>query len=548
MPVDRPVLRSRSSRAPADRLGFLAAVLLLAGCADGAGDFNGDGFGDLAIGVPYKNVSEVDDAGAVLVLYGDPDSGRPSAENSQTIQRRPPAEGDADQSDDLPAGTAERFGAALTIGDFNADGLADLAVGVPFQDLEGLTDVGAVTVFYGDPEQGLVTNGGELWYQDKTGIEGTGEDLDLFGFTLAAADFDGDGADDLAAGVPFDNTRSIKNGGAVNVIYGSLTGLDSARSQIFDQLRLGVEVQAGNAQFGKTLITGDFNGDGLADLAVGASEETWERASQAGAVHIIYGDAGGLSAADSQIWRQSDRFIMGGDLRNDGDRFGTALAAGDFDGNGAVDLAIGTPFDNWGEQEDAGTVNVIYGTRRAGLVVDQDQIWHQNVVGTGLTNAARNNYGAALAAGDFNADGYRDLAIGIPGQADGARQRVGAVHVLYGSPKGLSAAAGNQIWQQGKDGLSGDREAGDEFGSILTASDLNSDGADDLVIVARRDRAEATENAGGVYVLYGSDAGLQAGDHQVWHQSSPGLTGEAEAEAFFGAALGVARGGLSNSD
>ena len=103
--------------------------------------------------------------------------------------------------------------------DFNGDGFADLAIGVPFED-QAATNDGAVNVIYGGIG-GLSAAGNEVWSQGSEGITGTPEAGDQFGYSLAAADFNGDGFTDLAVGVPFED-QAATNDGAVNVIYGGL--------------------------------------------------------------------------------------------------------------------------------------------------------------------------------------------------------------------------------------------------------------------------------------------------------------------------------------
>ncbi len=516
----------------------LFAATLVAGCASGAGDFNGDGFTDIAVGAPFKDVGDVKDAGAVTILYGNPGSGRLDAQGSQILRRVAP--GDQPTANNL-TGTAQdsdRLGSALAAGDFNGDGYGDLSIGIPYEDVRGVRDTGAVNVIYGAAEGGLQAGNGELWFEDKSGVIGTAEAHDLFGFALATGNYNNDPFTDLAIGIPFKNVKGIVNAGAVNIVYGSFTGLNFERNQIFDQIKLGVPVQSSNIEFGSVLASGDFNGDGTTDLAVGAPEESFGRWDQAGAVNVIYGTNSGLSAAGAQTWRQDDPFIMGGDMANNGDRFGSALAVGDFDNDGRDDLAIGTPFDDWGDRRDSGTVNVLYGEGPAGLSNRSDQIWHQNLRGAELTNEDENNYGAALASGDYNGDGFADLAIGLPGQDQDGKERVGAVHVLYGSPRGLDAA-GNQLWKQGASGASGVPDEGDEFGYVLTGIDLNNDSIDDLLVGARGDREAAGSGSGAVFVFYGSPSGLQSGE--TWRQNSPGLETDAQPGEFFGAAISGAK-------
>src|SRR6185436_20149120 len=111
---------------------------------------------------------------------------------------------------------------------------ADLAIGVPGEKVNLLGKAGAVAVIFGSAA-GLTDVGNQLWDQDSTGIGETAEQGDNFGLSLAAGDFDDDTFDDLVIGVPFEDIGPSQDAGAVHVIYGSLTGLDAAGSQVWWQ-------------------------------------------------------------------------------------------------------------------------------------------------------------------------------------------------------------------------------------------------------------------------------------------------------------------------
>jgi hypothetical protein len=110
------------------------------------------------------------------------------------------------------------FGQALAADDFNGDGQDDLAIGVPFEDVDGIGDAGAVNVLYGEGS-GLARTGNQIWHQNVAGVEGEAEASDTFGSALAAGHFNDDGRDDLAIGVPQEDIDALADAGAVNVIY-----------------------------------------------------------------------------------------------------------------------------------------------------------------------------------------------------------------------------------------------------------------------------------------------------------------------------------------
>ena len=250
----------------------------------------------------------------------------------------------------------------------------------------------------------------------------------------------------------------------------------------------------------------DFNKDGYEDLAIGIPSEDVETSPgvvvrDAGAVLVLYGSSAGLrptAGPGDQSWRQGGAGLDG--TAEPDDRFGATLAIGDFNKDGYSDLAIGVPGEDVGAIVDAGAVNVLYGGPN-GLTATGDQLWNQGASPAGAlqeTPEARDWFGASLAAGDFNDDGYADLAIGAPREdvtVGGASvSDAGAVQVIYGSATGLapSAGPGNQLWNQNR-GLTGQPEAGDRFGESLAAADFNDDRRADLAIgVPGEDVSRAT--------------------------------------------------------
>ena len=180
----------------------------------------------------------------------------------------------------------------------------------------------------------------------------------------------------------------------------------------------------------------DFNGDGYVDLAIGVPAENVGRRVDAGVVHEIRGSRAGPTTVGDRVWHQNRRGVR--DRAERGDRFGAALASGDFDSDGYADLAIGVPGESLRGRR-AGAVQVLYGSR-TGLGPAGDQLWHQNRAGIPGSNQSGDGFGAALAAGDFDADGFADLAIGVPGEDAGGTRDAGRVVVLSGSARGLTGS------------------------------------------------------------------------------------------------------------
>src|SRR5262245_10913413 len=258
----------------------------------------------------------------------------------------PDPPGEANGIDKICAAGGSSSGIAK--GDFNGDGFADLAVGVPGEDTPNdVSNSGAVNVIYGSAA-GLTTSatGGppipapQCWSQNAAGVPGVSEAGDAFGSALAAGDFNGDGYSDLAIGVPGEDLTETDTG-AVIVIYGSRNGLTATSTGVpapaFFDLRNASDTPTGKfarggARLGSSLAWGDLNGDGVGDLVAAAP-----RASQivpcsfvclpeppipdVGIVWVLNGGrAGGLALAGNEVLFESDLF--GSSSTQEGSQFG----------------------------------------------------------------------------------------------------------------------------------------------------------------------------------------------------------------------------------
>jgi hypothetical protein len=314
------------------------------------GDFDGDGFADLAVGVPCNDITV--QSGAINVFPGSP-AGLDPASATVLEQNSPGMEDGGDPSD--------AFGFALAAGDFDGDGFADLAIGVPGETFAGQpARHGAVHVVLGGAA-GLT--GARDFLFGESFVGGSAEAEDRFGSVLAAGDFDGDGFDDLAVGVPNEDLGGVEDCGNVVEIFGSATGIVANGAQAFDQDRiLGGGSSESEDHFGASLATGDFDRDGFDDLAVGHPGE-FVTGPTDGAATVVMGSQGfGLDPLPNR--HRSIAAGHGGFPGNpDAHRkdFAAALVSGDFDGDGYADLGVGAPFEDVDGVADVGTATILYG-------------------------------------------------------------------------------------------------------------------------------------------------------------------------------------------
>ncbi len=474
------------------------------------GDFNGDGADDLATGIPLDNGiagSEIDDCGGVVVRFGSPGKGLATNLASTFLRQTPTRD---------PAEVGDTMGSALAVCDFNGDNFDDLAVGVAYENHLGESDAGAIQVHFGT-SAGLPFAGDTFITQSTPGVPGDVEAGDGFGHALACGDFNGDTFDDLAVGVP-DEDWGIFSGaskGMIDIIPGSPFGLNPAAATHLDQ---DVEGMGGDAeffdQFGWSLAAGNFNGDLFMDLAIGVPGEDDDE----GMVQVVFGGPTGLTPAGSLFW--SETFVGG--VSEEGDQFSDALATGDFDGDGFDDLAIGIPSEDSGAGNSvsgSGQVSVLYGAPE-GFDRSRTQFWSEdNIWFTGASEEG-DQFGVALAAGDFDRDGRDDLAVGhysefVLGPGDGAAT------ILMGSAAGLTAARRRGI-AAGVEGFPGNiNEHQKGFAFSVATGDFDADGHADLAIGVPGEDQNGIVDAGGEMVLYGAlfGDGFETANTLQWPQT-----------------------------
>ena len=265
----------------------------------------------------------------------------------------------------------------------------------------------------------------------------------------------------------------------------------------------------------------DFNGDGFADLAVGAPGEAVGSLVGAGALNVLNGSATGLQPS-ADVFFQGSGGVAGTAEHDDG--FGAAVAKGDFNDDGFFDLAVGAPGEAVGSVTFAGAVNILYGSSgglAGGPLFTQDN------------PEPVDSFGASLAAGDFNGDGFFDLAVGVPDETVGPDVASGAVNLLAGSVTGPSG--GTLVLQANPEDF-------DFFGQALAGGfflhDFDNNGFFDLAVGAPLESAGSRQAVGAVSVFYAfGGAGGTVTPGPVFLQGSGGLGGTAEARDFFGTAL-----------
>ena len=436
------------------------------GSAVAAGDFNNDGYDDLATGAPLENVGSLANAGAVVISYG-------SAQGVTHIGAELLTEADAGGVDQAQS----EFGYALASGDFNNDGYADLAIGAPGSEAEaGVVDAGMIYVMAGG------SSGLGAWRQiHQNDMGGSRETGDRFGFSLAAGNIDLDAYDDLAAGAPGEDSDA----GTIFWMMGAATGVPNGGSGWFKQSTLGGADEADDS-FGWSLAIGNIAGTTYREIAVGTPYEDIGLSTTQGQVWVIRGTSAGPTATSARAYSAG---IL--DTTQQSGNFGFAVAIGRFAtaGAGYQCLAIGEPGRDIGVVDRGGRVVVVEGSS-GGL--DSSSALSVNQAAAGGFNNAGDEFGAALCGGTFevSSDTFDDLAVGSPGETfNGNINDAGNFYVLYGGANGPTGSYGWASFNQGT--CNEPTESGDEFGECIAFGRFDSSNKGTFVVGAPGEDVDA---------------------------------------------------------
>jgi hypothetical protein len=396
------------------------------------GDVSGDGKADIAVGAYGENVSGNTDQGRAYVFSG--------------------ADGSVLSTLDTPNPQGDTyFGFSVAVGEVNGDGKGDIVVGATMEDVGDNQDQGRAYVFSG-------ADGSLLFTLDSPNPQ----PVAWFGYAVALGDVDGDSKADIVVGAHREDTGGKTDQGRAYVFSGAdgslLFTLDIPNPQAY-------------AWFGISLAVGEVNGDGKADVAVGAYGEDVGGNGSQGRAYVFSGADGSLL------------FTLDTPNPQTFGNFGRSVAMGEVNGDGKADIAVAAYGENLGGNADQGRAYVFSGADGSLLFTlntpnPQAHVW----------------FGISMAVGEVNGDGKADVAVGAHREDVGSNLDQGRAYVFSGADGSLLLTLDTPNPQTFAN-----------FGRSVAMGKVNGDGKAGIAVGAYGEDVGGNADQGRAYVFSTSD-------------------------------------------